>query len=52
VIFRSNGWQNAVAIQYNVQSIPQNFLIDPKGVIIAKNLRGEKLAAKLKEIFE
>ncbi|MDR2057432.1 MAG: AhpC/TSA family protein [Dysgonamonadaceae bacterium] len=46
------GWQNAVAIQYNVQSIPQNFLIDPKGVIIAKNLRGEKLAAKLKEIFE
>jgi peroxiredoxin len=46
------GWQNAVALQYNVQSIPQNFLLDPQGVIIAKNLRGETLTAKLKEIFE
>jgi peroxiredoxin len=46
------GWQNAVALQYNVQSIPHNFLLDPQGVIIAKNLRGEKLTAKLKEIFE
>jgi peroxiredoxin len=46
------GWQNAAALQYNVQSIPQNFLLDPKGVIIAKNLRGDKLTAKLKEIFD
>jgi peroxiredoxin len=46
------GWQNAVALQYNVQSIPHNILLNPQGVIIAKNLRGEKLTAKLKEIFE
>jgi peroxiredoxin len=46
------GWQNAVALQYNVQSIPHNLLLNPQGVIIAKNLRGEKLTAKLKEIFE
>ena len=45
-------WSNAVAMQYHIQSIPQNFLIDPNGVIIAKNLRGEQLVAKLKELLK
>jgi peroxiredoxin len=45
-------WSNDAARQYNVQSIPQNFLIDPNGVIIAKNLRGEALVAKLKEVLK
>lgn len=36
-------WNNAVAQLYMVRSIPQNFLIDPKGKIIAVNLRGEEL---------
>ncbi|MEY3351173.1 MAG: hypothetical protein RIQ50_1284, partial [Bacteroidota bacterium] len=40
-------WNNAVAVQYKVQSIPQNLLIDPNGVIIAKNLRGEQLQSTL-----
>jgi peroxiredoxin len=44
-------WQNAVAVQYKVQSIPQNFLVDPKGVIIAKNLRGEALSATLCQLL-
>jgi hypothetical protein len=34
-----------------VRAIPQNFLIDPNGKIIAKNLRGEDLKNKLEEIF-
>jgi peroxiredoxin len=46
------GWQNAVAVQYNVQSIPQNFLLDPNGVIIAKNLRGEELSQRLESILK
>lgn len=46
-----NGWTNSAAIQYGVKSIPQNFLIDPNGVIIGKNLRGEDLTKKLAEIF-
>jgi peroxiredoxin len=46
------GWQNAVALQYIIQTIPQNFLLDPNGVIIAKNLRGENLIKKLEEILE
>ncbi len=44
-------WNNAVAQLYMIESIPQNFLIDPNGKIIAKNLRGEELAVKLKELL-
>jgi peroxiredoxin len=36
-------WGNLVATLYGVQSIPQNFLIDPQGKIIAKDLRGDDL---------
>jgi peroxiredoxin/acylphosphatase len=36
-------WNNAVAQQFGIQSIPANFLIDRNGVIIAKDLRGEDL---------
>lgn len=46
-----NYFKNAVAVQYNISSIPQNFLIDPNGKIIAKNLRGEELGRKLKEVL-
>jgi peroxiredoxin len=44
-------WSNAVAQQYKVGSIPQNYLIDPKGKIVAKNLRGPDLDAKLCELL-
>lgn len=37
------GWKNQAAGFYAVTAIPQNFLIDPNGVIVAKNLRGEQL---------
>jgi peroxiredoxin len=45
-------WKNAVAQQYGVSAIPQNFLIDPSGKIIAKNLRGEELQTKLAELIQ
>jgi len=41
------GWNNKVAVLYGVKGIPQNFLLDPKGVIIAKNLRGDELIQTL-----
>jgi peroxiredoxin len=44
-------WNNAVAQLYHVQSIPQNFLIDPNGKIVAKDLRGEELEKKLCELL-
>lgn len=44
-------WECAPAVTYGVSSIPSNFLIDGKGVIIAKNLREEELGAKLAELL-
>jgi peroxiredoxin len=44
-------WNNAVAQLYFVQSIPKNFLIDPTGKIIAQDLRGDDLEAKLEEVL-
>jgi peroxiredoxin len=46
-----NAWNNAVARFYGVRAIPQSFLIDPQGIIIAQDLRGEALKKKLEEIF-
>jgi len=37
---------------YGVMSIPTTLLLDKNGVIIAKNLRGEALEAKLKELMK
>jgi len=44
-------WSNEVALLYAVQSIPHNFLLDPNGKIIAKDLRGSDLDNKLTQIF-
>jgi len=44
-------WNNEVAMKYHVQSIPQNYLIDPNGKIVARNLRGADLQAKLCELL-
>jgi peroxiredoxin len=44
-------WNNSVARQYKIESIPQNFLIGPDGKIVAKNLRGPALEAKLCEVL-
>ena len=44
-------WDNAVAKQYGIRAIPQNYLLDPSGKIIAKNLRGEELNKRLDELF-
>jgi thiol-disulfide isomerase/thioredoxin len=45
-------WNNAAAAAYGVQAIPQSFLLDPNGKIIAKNLRGPALEAKLAEVLK
>ncbi len=46
------GWQSVAGAAYGVKAIPQSFLLDPQGKIIAKNLRGEALAAKLAEVLK
>ncbi|MCF6406833.1 AhpC/TSA family protein [Chitinophaga filiformis] len=47
-----NYWNNAAAELYNVRGIPQNFLIDPTGRIVGKNLRGEALEAEVARLIQ
>jgi peroxiredoxin len=44
-------WNNAVARQYDINSIPANLLIGPDGNILAKDLHGEELTKKLNELL-
>lgn len=44
-------WNNEAANKYKISSIPQNYLLDPNGKIIAKNLRGPELQDKLCELL-
>lgn len=44
-------WNSAAAKLYGVRAIPANVLIDPNGVIVGRNLRGEDLDKKLEELL-
>ncbi len=46
------GWGNEAGKLYGITSIPQNLLLDKEGKIVAKNLRGPDLDAKLEEIIK
>ncbi|QNA45982.1 TlpA disulfide reductase family protein [Lacibacter sediminis] len=46
------GWNNEVAHAYGVTAVPQNWLIDPNGVVIAKNLRGDQLEKALEQLIK
>lgn len=45
-------FDSQAAMDYNITGIPFSILVDPNGVIIAKNLRRSVLHKKLKQIFE
>lgn len=45
------GWESSAARTYAVESIPANFLLDPEGKIIARNLRDNELHAALAELL-
>jgi thiol-disulfide isomerase/thioredoxin len=45
-------WKTVAAEVYSVNAIPDNLLIDPEGIVVARGLRGEALEKKLAEIFE
>lgn len=45
-------WQSEVAQLYGITGIPFTILIDKKGIILEKNLRGADLESKLAEIFK
>jgi thiol-disulfide isomerase/thioredoxin len=45
-------WDSLVTKVYKINAIPDNLLIDPQGKIVARNLSGEELQAKLAEVFK
>ncbi|WP_103072616.1 redoxin domain-containing protein [Aquimarina sediminis] len=45
-------WQEPIARAYGVRSIPATFILDEKGNVIAKNLRGPALEKKISELLE
>ena len=45
------GRESLVTKVYKIDAIPDNLLIDPQGKIVARELYGEALHEKLKEIF-
>jgi peroxiredoxin len=45
-------WDNAAAKLYGINSVPANFLLDPNGIILAKNLDGKALKEKLSEVIK
>ena len=52
VLAPGEGKQSAAAEMYGIRFIPSNFLISPEGVIVAKNLPGKQLQARLEELMK
>jgi thiol-disulfide isomerase/thioredoxin len=46
------GWSSAGVAEYGINSVPANFLIDPNGVIIAKQLRGPYLDMEIEKLIQ
>lgn len=44
-------WEDPIAVLYNIKSIPATFILDDKGNIIARDLRGEELRAKISSLL-
>ncbi|MCG9793795.1 TlpA family protein disulfide reductase [Flavobacterium algicola] len=45
-------WDEPIARQYNVESIPATFILDASGNVVATNLRGDALKAKVIELLD
>ena len=51
-MFRPEGWANEAAQLYAVNGIPHMVVLDENNVIVAKNLRGDALKAKIAEMLK
>lgn len=45
------GWEDPIAKQYKVESIPATFILDASGKVVAQDLRGDELEAKIIELL-
>jgi thiol-disulfide isomerase/thioredoxin len=50
-IYDGGFWTSGLAVHYGIHSIPRPVLIGPDGKVVADKLRGEALAAKVKELL-
>jgi thiol-disulfide isomerase/thioredoxin len=45
------GWETVASETYGIQAIPASLLVDPEGIVVARDLRGDELGAKLAEVI-
>lgn len=45
-------WSNGVSVKYYVYDIPANYLVDPNGTIIAKNVSGDELLSTIRKLIK
>ncbi|GHT59116.1 thiol:disulfide interchange protein [Bacteroidia bacterium] len=46
------GWKNEAGVLYAISAIPANFLLDPQGKIVERNLRGDALVNALEKYLK
>lgn len=44
-------WEEPIALQYQVEELPNLFILDASGKVIAKGLNGEQLKSKIQELL-
>ncbi|MFT5251410.1 MAG: peroxiredoxin [Flavobacteriales bacterium] len=44
-------WEEPIAAQYKVEAIPATFILDASGKVVARDLRGPELRAKILELL-
>jgi len=52
VIYDGGGWKARLAVDWGISSIPATFLINPDGIIVMRNIRGEEGLALVRRIVE
>jgi|GEM_PF-2277138 len=52
IIYEGGGWQTRLAVVWDIHSIPATFLINPDGVVVLKNVRGEDGLALVRKLVE
>jgi len=50
-IFVEDGWEGEIFRLYNVSGIPRMYLLDPDGIIVARDLRGEEMVLEIEKLI-
>ena len=50
-IYVTDGWEAGLPRLFNVSGIPRMYLLDPDGVIIGRDLRGEEMVSKVENLM-